>query len=84
MLTTNELKRKKWATTRAASDYLNVSQSTLYLLRKNEVLKANRDWRRKFPSPKSGVLYDLARCEKTLIERFETDPETLQLARTNK
>ena len=73
--------RTKWVTTRAASDYLNVSQSTLYLLRKNEVLKANRDWRRKFPSPKSGVLYDLARCEKTLIERFETDPETLELAR---
>ena len=72
---------KKYATTRQASDYLGVSESTLYLLRKNEILKANIDWRRKFPSNKSGVLYDLAQCEKTLKARFEADAKTLELAR---
>ena len=81
MLNTSELKPKKWATTKKASEYLNVSDSTLYLLRKNEVLKANIDWRRKFPTSKSGVLYDLEQCEKTLQARFETDAETLELAK---
>ena len=71
----------QWATTRKACDHLNVSESTLYLLRRNEVLKANIDWRRKFPSNKSGVLYDLAQCEKTLKARFEANAETLELAR---
>ena len=71
----------QWATTRKASDYLGVSESTLYLLRRNGVLKANIDWRRKFPSNKSGVLYDLEQCEKTLQARFETDAKTLELAR---
>ena len=72
---------KKWATTRKAAEYLQVSESSLYLLRKNEVLKANIDWRRKFPTSKSGVLYDLEQCEKTLKARFETDPKTLELAK---
>ena len=73
---------KKWATTRKAAEYLQVSESSLYLLRKNEVLKANIDWRRKFPTSKSGVLYDLEQCEKTLKGRFETDARTLELARS--
>ena len=81
MQNTLELKAKKYATTRQASDYLGVSESTLYLLRKNGILKANIDWRRKFPTSKSGVLYDLAQCEKTLHARFETDAKTLELAR---
>ena len=81
MQNTLESKAKKYATTRQASDYLGVSESTLYLLRKNGILKANIDWRRKFPSNKSGVLYDLAQCEKTLKARFETDAKTLELAR---
>ena len=72
---------KQWVTTRVAADHLNVSESTLYLLRKKEILKANIDWRRKFPTAKSGVLYDLDQCEKTLQERFETNAETLELAR---
>tara|TARA_B100001250_G_C19367562_1_gene600428 strand:- start:113 stop:292 length:180 start_codon:yes stop_codon:yes gene_type:complete len=58
-----------------------VSESTLYLLRRNGIFKANIDWRRKFPSNKSGVLYDLDQCEKTLKERFEIDPKTLELAK---
>ena len=81
MLNTSELNPRKYATTRQASDFLGISESTLYLLRKNGVLKANIDWRRKFPSPKSGVLYDLTQCEKTLKARFETNAETLELAR---
>ena len=72
---------KKWATTRKAAEYLQVSESSLYLLRKNEVLKANINWRRKFPTSKSGVLYDLEQCEKTLKARFEADAKTLELAR---
>ena len=72
---------KKWATTRKAAEYLQVSESSLYLLRKNEVLKANIDWRRKFPTSKSGGLYDLEQCEKTLKARFETEAKTLELAR---
>ena len=71
----------QWATTRKACDHLNVSESTLYLLRRKGILKANIDWRRKFPSSKSGVLYDLVKCEKTLKARFETDPKTLELAK---
>ena len=81
MTNTSELNRRKYATTRQASDYLGVSESTLYLLRKNGILKANIDWRRKFPTSKSGVLYDLEQCEKTLQARFVTDAETLELAR---
>ena len=76
-----DLNPKKWVTTRRAADYLEVSESTLYLLRKNEILKANIDWRRKFPTSKSGVLYDLEQCEKTLQARFEADPKTLELAK---
>ena len=71
----------QWVTTRKACEYLNVSESTLYLLRRNGIFKANIDWRRKFPSNKSGVLYDLEQCEKTLKARFETDPKTLELAK---
>lgn len=74
---------KKWTTTRKASDCLGVSESTLYLLRKKGILKPNIDWRRKFPSSKSGVLYDLKQCEKTLKARFEADGETLELAFKN-
>tara|TARA_R100001443_G_scaffold80067_1_gene87179 strand:+ start:2856 stop:3083 length:228 start_codon:yes stop_codon:yes gene_type:complete len=70
-----------WLTTRQAADHLGVSESTLYLLRKNGILKGNIDWRRKYPSSKSGVLYDLEQCEKTLQARFETDAKTLELAR---
>ena len=70
----------QWATTRKACDHLNVSESTLYLLRKNGIFKANIDWRRKFPSNKSGVLYDLAQCEKTFKANFEANAETLELA----
>ena len=81
MLNTSELNPKKYATTRQASDFLGVSESTLYLLRKNGVLKANIDWRRKFPSSKSRVLYDLKQCEKTLQARFETEAKTLERAR---
>ena len=72
----------KWSTTRQASDYLSVSESTLYLLRKNGIFKANIDWRRKFPSTKSGVLYDLEQCEKTLEARFDQESQTLKLAST--
>ena len=71
----------QWVTTRKACEHLNVSESTLYLLRRNGIFKANIDWRRKFPSNKSGVLYDLDQCEKTLKERFEIDPKTLELAK---
>ena len=81
MLNTSELNPKKYATTRQASDFLGVSESTLYLLRKNGILKANIDWRRKFPSNKSGVLYALEQCEKTLQARFDKDPKTLELAK---
>ena len=71
----------QWATTKKACEHLNVSESTLYLLRKQGILRANTDWRRKFPSSKSGVIYDLVQCEKTLKARFETDAKTLELAR---
>ena len=72
---------KNWVTTKEALEYLKVSESTLYQLRRKGILKANIDWRRKFPTSKSGVLYDLAQCEKTLKARFETDAETLELAK---
>ena len=70
-----------WVTTKEASKHLNVSESTLYLLRRDEIFRPNIDWRRKFPSTKSGVLYDLEQCEKTLQARFEADPKALELAK---
>ena len=72
---------KNWVTTKEALDYLKVSESTLYQLRRKGILKANIDWRRKFPDSKSNLLYDLEQCEKTLQARFETDAETLELAK---
>ena len=71
---------KNWVTTKEALEYLKVSESTLYQLRRKGILKANIDWRRKFPDSKSNLLYDLEQCEKTLQARFETDPKTLELA----
>ena len=72
---------KNWVTTKEALEYLKVSESTLYQLRRKGILKANIDWRRKFPDSKSNLLYDLEQCEKTLQARFETDPKTLELAK---
>tara|TARA_E500000331_G_scaffold343644_1_gene378737 strand:+ start:2306 stop:2530 length:225 start_codon:yes stop_codon:yes gene_type:complete len=72
---------KNWVTTKEALDYLKVSESTLYQLRRKGILKANIDWRRKFPDSKSNLLYDLEQCEKTLQARFEADPKTLELAK---
>ena len=72
---------KNWVTTKVALEYLKVSESTLYLLRRKGILKANIDWRRKFPDSKSNLLYDLEQCEKTLQARFEADPKTLELAK---
>ena len=71
---------KNWVTTKEALEYLKVSESTLYQLRRKGILKANIDWRRKFPDSKSNLLYDLEQCEKTLQARFETDHKTLELA----
>ena len=72
---------KNWVTTKVALEYLKVSESTLYLLRRKGILKPNIDWRRKFPHSKSNLLYDLEQCEKTLQARFEADPKTLELAK---
>ena len=72
---------KNWVTTKEALEYLKVSESTLYQLRRKGILKANIDWRRKFPDSKSNLLYDLEQCEKTLQARFEADPKALELAK---
>ena len=82
MQISNHAELKKWVTTKEASDHLKVSESSLYQYRKRNLLKAGKDWRRKFPdSASSAVLYDIAQCERTLQEEFASNAETLELVR---
>ena len=59
-----------WATSRVASDYLQVSERTLQRWRTAGLLKLGVHYRRKFPAPNSPVLYQLELCEKAMNEPF--------------
>lgn len=55
-----------WLTAAQACAALGISLSTLYRWRATGLLKAGVDWRRKFPSGNSPVLYHLDRCEQRM------------------
>lgn len=57
-----------WLTAREARDHLGVSEITLARWRRSGLLRAGRDWRRKFPTPRSTVLYHLDHCEAVMNE----------------
>jgi hypothetical protein len=68
----------RWATAREARDHLGVSEVTLARWRKSGLLRAGRDWRRKFPSANSPVLYHLDACESTMSEATARSVDQLE------
>jgi hypothetical protein len=68
-----------WAPSRAASDYLQVSERTLHRWRTAGLLKRGVHYRRKFPAANSPLLYHLPLCEKAMTEAFARDHRTLEL-----
>jgi predicted site-specific integrase-resolvase len=69
-----------WATSRATSDYLQVSEKTLYRWRHEGFLKSGVHYRRKFPAANSPLLYNLELCERATTEAFARDHQILELA----
>lgn len=59
---------QEWADARSAGQLLCVSEKTLGRWRKAGLFKAGVDWRRKFPSSNSPVLYHLERCNSVMNE----------------
>lgn len=57
-----------WLTAREARERLGVSEITLARWRRSGLLRAGRDWLRKFPTPRSAVLYHLDQCEAVMNE----------------
>lgn len=70
----------QWASSRAAADALAVSERTLHRWRSAGFLKPGTHWRRKFPSPNSPLLYDLAAVESVMREATSRSAELLELA----
>lgn len=60
--------QSQWVKPRDAADALGVSERTLLRWRSAGFLKPGTHWRRKFPSPNSHVLYDLAAVESVMRE----------------
>ena len=59
--------QKKWVSTKEIADYLEVSEKTLQRWRNTELLKLGIHWRRKFPTTKRYLLYNLKLVERVLI-----------------
>ena len=68
----------RWATAREARDHLGVSEVTLARWRKSGLLRPGRDWRRKFPTPNSPVLYHLDACQSAMCEATARSVELLE------
>lgn len=68
----------RWATAREAREHLGVSEVTLARWRKSGLLKPGRDWRRKFPSHNSPVLYQLESCQSVMSEATARSVELLE------
>jgi hypothetical protein len=68
----------RWATAREARDHLGVSEVTLARWRKSGLLRAGRDWRRKFPTPNSPVQYHLDACQSAMCEATARSVELLE------
>ena len=58
--------QKKWVSTKEIADYLEVSEKTLQRWRNTELLKLGIHWRRKFPTTKRYIIYNLELVEKVL------------------
>ena len=69
-----------WVPSRAAADYLQVSERTLLRWRDAGLLKLGVHYRRKFPAANSPLLYQLQACEQAMTETFARDFRTLELA----
>ncbi len=70
----------KWTSQRQAADFLGVSERTLMRWRQSDVLQPGEHYRRKFTSPRSGVLYDLPATEAALLAQCQRDHRTLERA----
>jgi predicted site-specific integrase-resolvase len=67
-----------WLPTLEAARALGISISTLYRWRSDGLLKPGHDWRRKFPSANSPVLYHLERCEQRMSELTATTAASIE------
>jgi hypothetical protein len=65
-----------WANARAASDFLGVSEKTLFRWRSLGIFEAGLHYRRKFPSLNSPVLYHLPLCQEAMATSMKSTPET--------
>lgn len=74
MITNNSI----WLPTLEAARALGISISTLYRWRSDGLLKPGHDWRRKFPSANSPVLYHLERCEQRMSELTATTAASIE------
>ena len=67
-----------WLTAPQAASALAVSISTLYRWRTQGLLVAGKDWRRKFPSTNSPVLYHLQRVEERMAAFCATGRDLIE------
>ena len=70
----------KWLTARETAAYLRVSERQLLRWRQSEVFEAGIHYRRKFPSAKSALLYQIVLCEKAMCDAATRDVRTLEIA----
>jgi hypothetical protein len=64
-----------WANARAASDFLGVSEKTLFRWRSVGIFEAGLHFMRKFPSGNSPVLYHLPLCQEAMATSMKSSPE---------
>ena len=57
----------KWVSTKVMAEHLEVSTKTLQRWRTEGLLKLGIHWRRKFPTTKRYLLYNLKLVERVLI-----------------
>tara|TARA_B100000965_G_C19284596_1_gene623102 strand:+ start:424 stop:660 length:237 start_codon:yes stop_codon:yes gene_type:complete len=69
-----------WLTARETAAYLRVSERQLLRWRKTGILETGVHYRRKFPSPKSALLYQIKLCEKAMCDASSRDYRTLEMA----
>jgi predicted site-specific integrase-resolvase len=67
-----------WLPTPEAARALGISISTLYRWRSDGLLKPGHDWRRKYPSANSPVLYHIERCEERMAALTATSANSIE------
>jgi predicted site-specific integrase-resolvase len=65
---------------RAAADHLGISERTLCRWRSAGLLQPGEHFRRKFPARNSPLLYQISKCEQTMVAAFARDVRTLERA----